>query len=157
MTLEERSTVVPHVILVFLGGAVGATLRELLMLSIPTPHDGSPFSIFVANVVASYLLGLTSSLYSGGLIGTNSNLFVGTGLTGGMSTFSSYVYATFVLLITSEISLTVGVLYALASLAIGFAAVLAGLGSGSILSEWRTGEAKVTGVSFSRLPVGSSF
>ncbi|MGW9229730.1 CrcB family protein [Pseudorhizobium sp. NPDC055634] len=123
-----------QVILVFLGGAVGATLRELLMLTVPTGHEGFPYSIFVANVVASYVLGLTNSLHSGGSIGTNANLFVGTGLTGGMSTFSSFVYATFVLLTTSEIGVMVGVTYAVASLVIGFLAVLAGLATGGALS-----------------------
>ena len=124
-----------QVILVFLGGAVGATLRELLMLTVPTGQDGFPYSIFVANVVASYVLGLTNSLSSGGTIGTNANLFVGTGLTGGMSTFSSFVYATFVLLVTSQIGLTVGIAYAAASLVIGFVAVLAGIATGEMLSK----------------------
>jgi CrcB protein len=123
-----------QVILVFLGGAVGATLREFLMLAVPTPQDGFPYSIFVANVAASFVLGMTNGLYSGGAIGTNSNLFVGTGLTGGMSTFSSFAYATFALLVASEIGLTVGLAYAVASVVVGFIAVIAGLKVGSVVS-----------------------
>ena len=123
------------VILVFLGGAVGATIRELLMLGVPTGRDGFPYSIFVANIVASFVLGLVNGLHSHGAIGTRANLFVGTGLTGGMSTFSSFVYATFVLLTTSTIGLSVGLLYAVLSLLIGFVAVLLGLRAGEMLSR----------------------
>jgi len=115
------------IVLVFIGGAVGAVIRELLMLQIPDGRDGFPWSIFVANVVASFVLGLVNGLHSRGALGSDANLLVGTGVTGGMSTFSSFAYATFVLWTTSEIGASVGIVYALASLAVGLAAVLLGL------------------------------
>ena len=116
---------------VFLGGAAGAVLREFLMLTIPA-EDGFPYSILAANVVASFVLGLMTSLGERGVLGSSASLFVGTGLTGGMSTFSSFAYATFVLLTASETGAAIGIAYAVASLLIGFLSVLSGLKLGLI-------------------------
>ena len=40
------------VILVFVGGAVGAVLREFAMLMVPTLSRGFPLDILVANLLA---------------------------------------------------------------------------------------------------------
>ncbi|MFL0417307.1 CrcB family protein [uncultured Sphingomonas sp.] len=109
----------------FIGGAVGAVIRELLMLSVPTAKDGFVWSIFVANIVAAFILGMVTALHSRKALGTDANLMLGTGLTGGMSTFSSLVYATFVLLAGSAVG--AGLLYIGANLIVGFALALAGL------------------------------
>jgi len=50
------------VALVFLGGGADAVLRELLMLVIPRLADNFPLDILVANLVASFLLGLVTAL-----------------------------------------------------------------------------------------------
>ena len=119
--------------LVFIGGAVGAVIRELLMLGVPTAKDGFVWSIFVANVVAAFILGVVTGLHSRKAIGTDTNLLLGTGLTGGMSTFSSLVYATFVLLAGSAAG--VGLLYIGANLIVGFALVLGGLKVGESIGR----------------------
>ncbi len=119
------------VALVFIGGAVGAVIRELLMLGVPTAKDGFVWSIFVANVVAAFILGTVTALHSRNALGSDANLLLGTGLTGGMSTFSSLVYATFVLLAGSAVG--AGVLYIGANLIVGFALALAGFKFGESL------------------------
>ena len=119
--------------LVFVGGAAGAVIRELLMLGVPTARDGFVWSIFVGNVVAAFVLGLVNGLNSRHAIQADTNLFLGTGLTGGLSTFSSLAYATFVLLSTSELRASVGVVYASANLVVGFVLVMAGLKIGESL------------------------
>ena len=49
------------VLVVFIGGAVGAIAREILMLLVPTLSRGFPLDILVANVVASLLIGLVQT------------------------------------------------------------------------------------------------
>ena len=50
------------IVVVFVGGAVGAILRDLLMLSVPNLADGFPLDILAANLVASFLLGFATAL-----------------------------------------------------------------------------------------------
>jgi fluoride exporter len=45
----RRSAVVNFVILVLVGGGLGAMLREFVMLMVPNPVDGFPLDILVAN------------------------------------------------------------------------------------------------------------
>ena len=51
------------IILIFVGGAFGAMCREFVMLSVPRLADGFPMDIFVANIVAAFLLGVATSLF----------------------------------------------------------------------------------------------
>ncbi len=51
------------VMLVFIGGALGAVLREFSMLMVPNLADNFPLDILVANLVAAFLLGLVTSLH----------------------------------------------------------------------------------------------
>ena len=86
------------VALVFLGGSAGAVLRELLMLVIPRLADNFPLDILVANLVASFVLGLVTVLCRRHVVSDGINLLVGTGVAGGLSTFSSFAYGTVVLM-----------------------------------------------------------
>lgn len=114
------------IILVFLGGAVGAVARELLMLTLPDLADGFPLSIFVANIVASFLLGVASGLFEKGVLGQNANLFIATGVMGGLSTFSSFVFGGYVLMTGELNGMSVAVTYLIASVVIGAFALLGG-------------------------------
>ena len=58
------------VLLVFVGGAVGAIAREFLMLFVPTLSHGFPLDILVANVVASLLIGVSTAARSSTMAGT---------------------------------------------------------------------------------------
>ena len=46
------------VIMVFVGGALGALLREFFMLTVPPLADGFPLDILAANLLAAFLLGV---------------------------------------------------------------------------------------------------
>ena len=81
------------VILVFVGGAFGAMFREFVMLMVPHMADGFPLDIFVANVVASFLLGLSTTLHQRVKLHHHVHTMIGTGIMGGLSTFSSFVWA----------------------------------------------------------------
>ena len=114
------------VALVFLGGSVGAVLRELLMLVIPRLADNFPLDILVANLVASFVLGLVTVLCRRHVVSDGINLLVGTGVAGGLSTFSSFAYGTVVLMSGSTVSVVVASAYVLSSLFLGYVAVVCG-------------------------------
>jgi fluoride exporter len=114
------------VALVFLGGGAGAVLRELLMLVIPRLADNFPLDILVANLVASFVLGLVTALYRRHVVSNGINLMVGTGIAGGLSTFSSFAYGTVLLMSGSAASVVVASAYVLISLFFGYIAVVCG-------------------------------
>lgn len=115
--------------LVFIGGGIGAIVREALMLSVKT-IGGFPFSIFFANVIAAFLIGLAAGLVTRGSLGTRGNLFFSTGIMGGMSTFSTFMHGTDQLLIES-LDFT-ALIYLIISMVVGLILVLAGLKLGGI-------------------------
>lgn len=119
------------IIFVFVGGAVGAMLREFLMLGVPNLSDGIPMSILVANVVASFLLGLTTNFYQKGTLSKGVNTLVATGIMGGLSTFSSFVYGAYVLMSGSTVGMISALLYLALSIVLGYIAVVLGLRLGN--------------------------
>ena len=120
------------IILVFVGGSVGALTRELLMLSVPNLSDGFPMAIFVANIVASFLLGLITGLHNRQAVSDDVNALVGTGIMGGLSTFSSFAYGVVVLMGVSAASAGVAAIYVIVSLIVGFVAVVVGTKIGEL-------------------------
>ena len=80
-------------ILVLIGGGIGAAVRELLMLGVANLPGGFPMPIFIANMTAALLIGVLSALtIAGGVIGSGGKLLLTTGIMGGLSTFSSFVW-----------------------------------------------------------------
>ena len=114
------------VALVFLGGGAGAVLRELLMLVIPRLADNFPLDILVANLVASFVLGLVTVLCRRHVVSDGINLMVGTGVAGGLSTSSSFAYGMVVLMSGSAANVVVASAYVLISLFLGYIAVVCG-------------------------------
>jgi len=113
--------------LVFVGGAVGAMLREFAMMNVPKLADNFPLDILVANLVAAFLLGLVTALHRRKIVSEDAELLVGTGLAGGLSTFSSFVYGAVVLMSASTASAVVASAYVAISLVLGYIAVAVGL------------------------------
>ncbi|MET0917436.1 MAG: CrcB family protein [Burkholderiales bacterium] len=112
---------------VFVGGAVGAMLREFLMLIVPSLADGFPLDILAANLVASFLLGFATALHGRKVLSDGVNSLMGTGIAGGLSTFSSFAYGVAVLATASATSAVVPFAYVVVSLVLGYVAVTAGL------------------------------
>ena len=115
------------VILVFVGGALGAMLREFSMLMVPNLADNFPLDILVANLVAAFLLGLVTALRRRQIVSEGAEILVGTGVAGGLSTFSSFVYGAVVLMSASTASAVVASVYVVISLVLGYIAVTVGL------------------------------
>jgi len=119
--------VVNAVMLLFIGGALGAVLREFSMLIVPNLADGFPLDILVANLVAAFLVGLVTALHRRQIVPEGAEMLVGTGVAGGLSTFSSFVYGAVVLMSASAASAVVAAVYVVISLALGYIAVVVGL------------------------------
>ncbi len=115
------------VILVFVGGALGAMLREFSMLMVPNLADNFPLDILVANLVAAFLLGLVTGLHRRQIVSEGAEMLVGTGIAGGLSTFSSFVYGAVVLMSASTASAVVASVYVVISLVLGYIAATVGL------------------------------
>jgi fluoride exporter len=118
--------VIKFVIPVFVGGALGAVLREFLMLSVPQGSRGFPLDILVANLVAALLLGLVAALRSRKVTSEGVYALIGTGITGGLSTFSTFAYGSAVLITRSMTSAAVASAYVVISLVLGYVAVIGG-------------------------------
>lgn len=119
-----------YILLVFLGGAVGTTLRWARSEAIPD-WDGIPIGTVIENVVGAFVLawiieGLTrAGSDTGGR--KRARLLFGTGMMGGFTTYSA--------LAVESVQLTgtdagLGMLYALGTVVLGAAASFAGIGMG---------------------------
>lgn len=114
------------ILLIILGGGLGAVLRECLMAGVAKLSGGFPMPIFIANMIACFLIGLVAALtVEGGVFNADARLFLNTGVMGGLSTFSSFVWGTDKMLIHPPDRLS-AVIYLVGSMVLGF--VLVGLG-----------------------------
>lgn len=127
------------VILVIAGGALGAMLREFVMLMVPPLAVGFPLDILVANIVAAFLLGVVSALHGRKVLSDSVNTMLGTGVMGGLSTFSSFAYGSVVLMGESTASALIALAYVVISVVLGYLAVIAGLRLGGQGSDGATG------------------
>lgn len=114
------------VMLVLVGGGLGAMLREFTMLMVPNLADKFPLDILVANLVAAFLLGLVTALHRRQIVSAGAEMLVGTGIAGGLSTFSSFAYGAVVLMSATTASAVVASLYVVISLVLGYIAVAVG-------------------------------
>jgi len=90
------SVATPHYLtglaLVIAGGALGSLARYLLLLATPHPAGLQVLTIFVINVVGSFLLGLLVGRVRAvlTLAAARWRLFLGTGVLGGFTTYSTF-------------------------------------------------------------------
>ncbi|MFJ5269689.1 fluoride efflux transporter CrcB [Streptomyces sp. NPDC088358] len=82
-------------LLVIVGGMLGAPLRYLTDRAVQTRHDTVfPWGTFAVNVVGCLVLGLLTGAVSAGAAGQHLQLFLGTGLCGALTTYSTFSYET---------------------------------------------------------------
>lgn len=118
-------------LLVGLGGAIGTTIR-LLLTAWFLPVHGVPVSVFLINITGAFLLGalLETLTRTGPDAGTRRTvrLFVGTGIIGGYTTYSTLAVGAAELLTTGQ--LWTAAAYGVGTVLIGAAATLLGILAG---------------------------
>jgi fluoride exporter len=102
------------------GGAVGALVRYVVLLVWPTRGGGFPWATFAVNVTGCLLIGLLMALVTHPV----RRAFLGPGLLGGFTTFSTHAEEVRGLLSWSRPAL--GVVYLAATLLTALSAVAAG-------------------------------
>lgn len=84
-----------RLLLVLLGGAIGAPLRYLTDRTVQARHDTVfPWGTFAANVTGSMILGALTGAALSGAASKDMQLFLGTGLCGALTTYSTFSYET---------------------------------------------------------------
>jgi CrcB protein len=107
---------------VFAGGAVGTVLRAALSVAFPLPASQWPWPTFVVNIVGAFLLGyFTTRLQERLPLSSYRRPALGTGLCGGLTTFSTMQVELVKMLEGHYFALALA--YAAASLAAGYAAI----------------------------------
>ncbi|BCK68645.1 hypothetical protein Srufu_025980 [Streptomyces libani subsp. rufus] len=119
-------------LLVVAGAAVGAPLRYLTDRYVQSRHDTVfPWGTFTVNVAGSLILGLLTGAVTSGAASSHAQLLLGTGLCGGLTTYSTFSYETFRL--AADGARGYAAANAVASVAAGLAAAFAGLAAARAL------------------------
>ncbi|MFJ2946860.1 fluoride efflux transporter CrcB [Streptomyces sp. NPDC087226] len=80
---------------VVLGAMVGAPLRYLTDRAVQSRHDSVfPWGTLTVNVTGSLVLGLLTGAVTVGAAGPGLQMFLGTGLCGALTTYSTFSYET---------------------------------------------------------------
>lgn len=111
------------VLLVFVGGCVGAVTRYLTDRFVSLWHESAfPWGTFAVNIVGSFVLGAVAGASSSAAAA--GALLVGTGFCGALTTFSTFSFET--VRLTEDRRAGVAAAYVLVSLAVGLGAATAG-------------------------------
>ena len=120
-------TLLNHVLLAALGGAVGSALRYLAVAVTGRcyPNAVFPYGTLAVNVVGCFVIAWLGTLAADKItLNAEVRLFIFTGVLGGFTTFSAFGYETFYLIRTSHLLLAV--LNVLANCFLGLGAVWLG-------------------------------
>lgn len=116
------------------GGAIGGGLRHLVNVVIPPGRDGFPWSTFTENVLGSFAIGVLM-VYLLEVWPPNRYLrpFLGVGVLGGFTTFSSFALDTRGLVAGGDAA--VAGLYLVGSVAAGLLAAYLGIRTGRLFGR----------------------
>lgn len=115
-----------QLLLVFLGGGIGSSLRFWISRYLLNNDSSIPLGTFTVNVLGCLFIGLFLGLaLKNNLVSQNMMLLFATGFCGGFTTFSAFAQENYILLKTGDI--TSFVVYTAGSLILGLIAVLAGI------------------------------
>jgi CrcB protein len=107
---------------IFAGGAIGTLARAALSEAFPRPPTAWPWPTFTVNIVAAFLLGYCVTRLQERLpLSSYRRPLLGTGLCGGLSTFSTMQVEIVKMINAHDWGLAAG--YAAASIAAGYAAI----------------------------------
>ena len=115
-----------NLILVFIGGGFGSVLRFLIGKWLNNSENGIPYGTFAANILGSLIIGfILGYAAKSDTLSQNHTLLLATGFCGGFTTFSTFAYENHIFLKSGDF--TSFALYTIASFAVGFLAVFAGM------------------------------
>ncbi|WP_296638467.1 fluoride efflux transporter CrcB [Polaribacter sp.] len=115
-----------NLLFVFIGGGFGSVLRYCISKWLNNTETGIPYGTFAVNILGSFLIGLILGYAAKtDTISDNHTLLLATGFCGGFTTFSTFAYENHVFLKSGDFSSFA--FYTIASFAIGFLAVFAGV------------------------------
>jgi fluoride exporter len=110
-------------LLVGLGGAIGSMLRYAISLLVTVKQF--PYGTFIVNITGSFIIGAVLALsLKNELFSNNWKIFLATGICGGFTTFSAFAAENMALLQSGKYG--IALMYILASLLLGIAAVVLG-------------------------------
>ncbi|WP_156678375.1 fluoride efflux transporter CrcB [Sphingomonas profundi] len=114
----------PPLLLVMAGGAIGSGLRyAAAAVALRAFGPGFPAGTFAVNLIGGLLMGLLAGILGRAALPAEPlRLFVGVGILGGFTTFSSFSLESYAMLMRGEVALAIG--YGLAS-GVGSIAMLA--------------------------------
>jgi CrcB protein len=116
----------PNLLLVMLGGAIGAGLRHLAGgVALARLGPGFPWGTLFVNLAGGLLIGLLTGWFVRAGANEAMRLFLGVGILGGFTTFSAFSLETFLMVERGELG--IAVLYAGISVAGSVALLFAGL------------------------------
>ena len=108
---------------IFGGGFIGATARAELAVAWPAHPGDWPWATFVVNIAGAFMLGYFATRLQERLpLSSYRRPFVGTGICGALTTFSTMQVELLQMLDESRIGLALA--YALASITLGFVAIV---------------------------------
>ena len=108
---------------IFAGGFIGAVARAEIGVALPAHAGEWPWATFIVNVAGAFLLGYFATRLQERLpLSAYRRPFLGTGLCGALTTFSTMQVELLQMFDQNRIGLALG--YAVASIALGFAAVV---------------------------------
>jgi len=115
-----------QLLLVFIGGGLGSSLRFLVSKFLNSPESGIPYGTFAANILGSLIIGIIMGFaVKNNTISQNTMLFLVTGFCGGFTTFSAFAYENHVFLKSGDFMSFA--FYTIGSFILGFAAVFFGM------------------------------
>ena len=113
------------ILLVFIGGGLGATARYFVTTILAGKLGNFPVGTMTANIWGSFLMGLLVGIIAGRSSLENVRLFAAVGFLGGFTTFSSFSAETLALIQGGQIFSAAANIFL--SVAAGLAACFAGL------------------------------